>query len=105
LIGVYTGAKPLDLKDWMGWPGSILTAMIIAGGSAGVNRIFQSFGFRPTSAQEAPPPPHLADDQAWVSVTLLRDHAVGSADVLIKDAVAGTISGISSKRRFLRYFK
>ncbi|HXD90941.1 MAG TPA: hypothetical protein VNU00_07760 [Candidatus Binataceae bacterium] len=104
LIGVYTGAKPLDLKDWMGWPGSILTAMIIAGGSAGVNRVFQSFGFRPTSAQEAPPPPHLADNQAWVSVTLLRDQAVGSADVLIKDAVAGTISGTSSKQRFLRYF-
>jgi hypothetical protein len=104
LIGVYTGAKPLDLKEWMGWPGSMLTAMIIAGGSSGVNRIFQSFGFRPTSAQEAPPP-HLEQNEAWISVTLVRDQAAGSVDILIKDAVAGTISGTSSKMgRFLRYF-
>jgi hypothetical protein len=104
LIGVYTGAKPLDLKDWMGWPGSILTAMIIAGGSSGVNRIFQSLGFRPTSAQEAQPP-HLQQNEAWVSVTLVRSQAAGSVDIFIKDAVAGTISGTSMKMgRFMRYF-
>jgi hypothetical protein len=104
LIGIYTESKALGVNDWMGWPGSLLTAMIIAGGSAGVNRIFQSFGFRPTSAQEKAPPPELKNDQAWVAVTLVRDKAVGSADVLIKNAVAGTISGASPKRRFWRYF-
>jgi hypothetical protein len=105
LISVYneTG-KGIDLKDWMGWPGSLLTAMIIAGGSAGVNRIFQAFGFRPTSAEQQPPkPPELRQDQAWIAVNLVRDKAVGSADVLIKGAVAGTISGASPRGRFLRY--
>jgi hypothetical protein len=88
----------------MGWPGSILTAMIIAGGSAAVNRIFQSFGFRPVSTQEQPPKPTLKNDEAWIAVTLVRDKAVGSADVLIKNAVAGTISGTSPKRSLFRYF-
>jgi hypothetical protein len=103
LIGIYTESK-IGLTDWQGWPGSILTAMIIAGGSAGVNRILQSFGFRPTSAQEEPKKPELDNTQAWVAVTLVRDKAVGSAEVLIKNAVAGTISGSSPKRRFFRYF-
>lgn len=104
LINIYTGSKGLDLKDWMGWPGSLLTAMIIAGGSAGVNRIFQNFGFRPVSAQEQPQTPVLNNHEAWVAVTLVRQKAVGSADVLIKNAVAGTISGVSPKRSFFRYF-
>jgi hypothetical protein len=104
LFGTYSESNTLHLNDWMGWPGSLLTAMIIAGGSAGVNRIFQSFGFRPTSAQEKVQPPDLKNDQAWVAVTLLRDKAVGSVDVLIKNGVAGTISGTSPKDWFWRYF-
>jgi hypothetical protein len=47
----------------------------------------------------------LEQNEAWVSVTLVRSQAEGSVDVLIKDAVAGTIPGTSSKiGRFLRYF-
>jgi hypothetical protein len=103
LIGIYTDSS-ITLSDWKGWPGSLLTAMIIGGGSAAVNRIFQSFGFRPTSEQERPKPPELDNTQAWVAVTLVRDKAVGSAEVLIKDEVAGTISGSSPRRRLLRYF-
>lgn len=103
LIGIYTESS-ITLTDWKGWPGSLLTAMIIGGGSAAVNRIFQSFGFRPSSEQERPKPPELNNNQAWVAVTLVRDKAVGSAEVLIKNQVAGTISGSSPKGRFRRYF-
>lgn len=103
LIGIYTESR-IEMADWKGWPGSLLTAMIIAGGSAAVNRIFQSFGFRPTSAQEEPKKPELDKTQAWVAVTLVRDKAVGSAEVLIKNEVAGTISGASPKHKLLRYF-
>lgn len=86
LIGIYTGSSesPTFLEDL---PGALLTAMIIAGGSAAVNRIFQSFGFRPTSAQEQPKKPEPNQHEAWIAVTLVRDKAVGSAEVLIKNEV------------------
>lgn len=103
LIGIYTESSIL-FDNWKGWPGSILTAMIIAGGSAGVNRIFQNFGLRPTSAQEQPKKPELNNTEAWVAVTLVRENAVGSADVLVKGGVVGTISGASPRHWFLRYF-
>jgi hypothetical protein len=78
-------------------PGFILTAMVIAGGSAGVNRIFRTFGFRPFE-----PPAELVgpkeDDIAWISVTLNRKQAEGSVNVLYgekgKEEVIGAISGI-----------
>jgi hypothetical protein len=80
-----------------------LTAMVIAGGSAGVNRLFQQLGFRPVGPG-TPPPPSLDETQAWVAVSILRDKAVGSVDVQLNSEVAGTISGSSPKGRFLRYF-
>jgi hypothetical protein len=86
------------------WAGFLLTAMIIAGGSAGVNRIFRTLGFRAVSSEEQPAPPPLNNDEAWVAITMLRDRAKGSARVLINEAVVGTISGASPKLGFLRYF-
>jgi hypothetical protein len=76
LIGIYTETRkaPSGLESV---PGALLTAMIIAGGSAAVNRIFQSFGFRPTSAQEQAKKPEPNQHEAWVAVTLVRDKAVG----------------------------
>lgn len=103
LIGIYTETSKQP-TFWERLPGALLTAMIIAGGSAAVNRVFQSFGFRPTSAQEQPKKPEPNQNEAWVAVTLVREKAVGSAEVLIKNQVAGTISGASPKNRFLRYF-
>lgn len=103
LISVYTDSS-YTFDSWKGWPGSLLTAMIIAGGSAGVNRIFQSFGFRPTSSQEQPKKPELDQSEAWIAVTLLRDKSKGSVVVLINGQVVDTISGSSPRYRFLRYF-
>jgi hypothetical protein len=57
LINTYSGSKhPVN------WPGVLLTTLIIAGGSAGVNRIFQALGFRSLSSHQPPlPTPPLAE--------------------------------------------
>lgn len=105
LIGIYTDTqRTVELAGWKGLPGTLLTAMIVAGGSAGVNKMFQAFGFRPSSVEEQPPPPQLDEQHAWVAVTLLRDKAVGTVAVWINDAVAGSIPGSSPRNKFWRFF-
>ncbi|MBD1546862.1 hypothetical protein [Roseibium aggregatum] len=104
LFNIYT--QPVDqVKNTI--PGYILTALIIAGGSAGVNRLLRTFGFRPIE-----PPAEIVgpkqEDQAWISVTLTRDKAVGPVNVLFgepgKLAVIGTIPGGGSMNWFLSLF-
>lgn len=81
--------------------------MIVAGGSAGVNRIFRSFGFRPPSAAEQEQPKPAYTD-AWFAVTLVREKARGPVNVLIGPpgaaAVAGTITGTLWKGAWWRFF-
>jgi hypothetical protein len=86
----------------------LLTAMILAGGSSGVNNLLIALGFRSMRSAEAiaPKPPHK---EAWIAVRLIRDKAVGSVTASIgtegdKPAVAGIISGTSGRNRLLRYF-
>jgi hypothetical protein len=101
LVNTYSGTNhPVN------WPGLVLTALIIAGGSAGINRIFQALGFRPAGSQEeavATPP----RTEAWIAVTLIRDQAVGPVNVMIgppgAPAVAGTISGTTRGRSWWRW--
>lgn len=90
-------------------PGILLTAMIIAGGSAGVNRIFRALGFRPVSADSEPlARPPL--DKAWIAVRLgIASKAVGTIAVLIgpqgTPTAAGTINAGSGRMsRLLAYF-
>jgi hypothetical protein len=101
LVNTYSGTNhPVN------WPGLVLTALIIAGGSAGINRIFQALGFRPVGSQDqpVPTPPRT---EAWIAVTLIRDQAVGPVSVLIGQpgapAVAGTISGTTRGRAWWRW--
>jgi hypothetical protein len=102
LINTYTGAtNPVNA------PGMWLTAAIIAGGSVGVNRVFQALGFRSVLSQAQPTPKPPRTD-AWIAVTLVRDKAVGPVTVLIgpqaSPTVAGVITGATSGRSWLRYF-
>jgi hypothetical protein len=102
LVNVYSGTKYPP-----GTAGLILTALIIAGGSAGVRQILQTFGYRPPSATEqAPSTPPV--DEAWVAVTLLRRNAIGPVTVQIgppgQIAVAGTIAGNGLRGGLLGYF-
>jgi len=95
-----------------GVEGYVITALIVAGGSAAVNNILVALGFRSvvTPAQMAPKPPRT---EGWVSVTLLRNKAKGPVDVLIglppvapaiHPPIAGTIIGGSQLTKFVRLF-
>lgn len=78
--------------------GRAVTALVLAGGSAAVNRVFVTLGLRAEqrAAEVAPKPPRT---EGWASVTLGRKAAKGPVDVLIGDRaqgsppVAGTIVG------------
>ena len=45
----------------------VVSAMIIAGGSSGINTLFQNLGLR-SVLPDAPPRPQLAATEAWISV-------------------------------------
>jgi hypothetical protein len=102
LVNLYTGANyPIGVG------GELLTALVIAGGSAGVNKLLQALGFR--SVQQAPPPvakppPTLA----WLAVALKRSRAVGTVNVLAGPSgnlsLVGTIGGPGLSNRLLRFF-
>lgn len=93
------------------WPSEFasraLTALVLSGGSSGVNNILVALGFRSvkTAADVTGKP---LDEHAWISVRLIRKNAVGPVDVLIgprdTPTVAGTILGTSMPYSLLRYF-
>src|SRR5215813_1961306 len=89
--------------------GKILTALVLAGGSAGVNNLLVALGYRQQRTPEAvaPKPPPT---KAWIAVRLQRRKAVGPVTVLMgtppqasdPPPLVGVISGTS--RPGLRYF-
>jgi hypothetical protein len=90
------------------FPGTLITALVLAGGSSGVNNLLVALGFRSikTSEQIAPKPPRT---EAWISVRLIREAAVGPVTVLIGPhgaalPVAGTITGSSNASPLRRFF-
>lgn len=103
IINAYTGPANAFAN---GHVGTGLTALIIAGGSSGVNRILRRFGFRPIGPpDEVSGPPD--DDIAWLSVSVERSEAIkGDLQVLYgpkeNEAVIGTIP--SGKPKPLGWF-
>jgi hypothetical protein len=67
--------------------GLILTAMVIAGGSAGVNHLLVSLGFRQVRTPETVTP-KPERNEAWISVRLNRVKAVGQVDVCVESKPA-----------------
>lgn len=102
LMSSYSG-QPISLS----WPGQLLSAMIIAGGSAGVNRLMRSLGFRAMQSVPDDPKPQN-DTEAWIAVRLERVNATGTVTVVFgkdkHESVIGTIVGTSKKGSFLRLF-
>lgn len=84
-----------------------LTALILAGGSAGVYRILVALGYREVKAPEQvrPRPPK---NKAWISVRTTRKIAVGPIHVRITelgaamDGSPSTLAGIISTEGFWR---
>ncbi|HEY4943181.1 MAG TPA: hypothetical protein VII56_17250 [Rhizomicrobium sp.] len=83
--------------------GQVLTAMIIAGGSSVVNKLFQAFGLRsPLSHDDAAATTTTAQPTTgWIAVTPNRVNAVGEITVLLSGAAVGTIEGGAGKRSLL----
>jgi hypothetical protein len=77
----------------------ILTALILSGGSGGVNNLMTALGYR-SRAREAEVNPQTAGTQAWVAIWLKRHKAVGPVHVHVTKlaspttdpaAIAGTV--------------
>ena len=93
LIAAYkspANGPPVDPAIISGPASRFITALIVAGGSAGVNRIMVALGFRSIRTQEEviPRPPV---NTAWVAVRLKRNRAVG--DVFVKIQTIGPAAG------------
>jgi hypothetical protein len=71
LVNVYSQKSYL-----INFPGTFVTALVLAGGSSGVNNLLVALGFRSvkTADQAAP---KLPPTEAWISVRLIRAAAVG----------------------------
>lgn len=63
---------------------SIITAMVLAGGSAGVNNLLTALGFRSNRETKIEPTP--PEDEAWVAVKVKRVNAVGLVHVSVSKA-------------------
>ena len=61
-----------------------ITALILAGGSAGVSNIMRALGFR-SENRETELNAKAPEDQAWVAVQVTRKNAVGDFQVKIKE--------------------
>ena len=104
LMKIYDkGSSPGDLMS------TILTAMILAGGSSGVNNLFVALGFRSRVTEKtAQPPSH----EAWISVLVHRDSAAtGEVLVQVSEASGSTpatyaaIAGsINARKKFRDLF-
>lgn len=90
----------------------LLEAMVIAGGSSGVNNLFRTLGIRPVSRiDEVAPTPKPAE--AWLAVALRRSKSVGPVDVEIAEGtdpksaqwqIAGQISGTTAPTGIAKWF-
>ncbi|MDW9593540.1 hypothetical protein GOA63_15130 [Sinorhizobium meliloti] len=98
---VDASAFAANVEQISGPTSSIITAMVLAGGSAGVNNLLNALGFRSnreTRTEPAPP-----EDEAWVAVKVKRVNAVGLVHVSVSKvslpsgevpppAIAGSVS-------------
>jgi hypothetical protein len=77
--------------------GKILTAMVIAGGSAGVNTMLVALGFRQvkTPQTQAPKPPA---DKAYISVRALKGATAGALSVYFGPKDSSTLLGLIADR-------
>ena len=83
LMKIYDqGSSPGDLMS------TILTAMILAGGSSGVNNLFVALGFRSRSNEKTAQPP---SKEAWISILVHRENAAtGEVLVQVSEEASGT---------------
>jgi hypothetical protein len=65
------------------WVSQLITALILAGGSSGVNNVMRALGYRSAAADEAPK--QVAPrGKAWIAVHVRRDKAVGPVLITVR---------------------
>jgi hypothetical protein len=90
--------------------GLFVTALVISGGSSGVNKLLVALGFRSALTAEDTAKPMPPATEAWISVRLVRKNTSGPVSVLIgpddatEPCLVGVISGFSPNCRALRFF-
>lgn len=92
LVTALVNASNPQISRPINYGGQILTALVLAGGSGGVNSMLVALGFRQVRTPETQPRP--AKDKAWIAVRAVRQEGTtGNIDVLIgppKSSEAGT---------------
>lgn len=95
LLAAYGDAPVVEGSNNIGT--EILTALIVAGGSAGVHNLMRAMGYRGEADAEERLPPK---DRAWVAVRVRRKAGVGALQVTVTEdpsapatlpAMAGTV--------------
>lgn len=91
LNAYYPQANQKDMAG--GWFTSIFTAMILAGGSAGVNSIMVKLGVRVDKREEIAP--DLEPTEAWVSVEVLMKKTNAAADATVQITEVTPAAGVN----------
>jgi hypothetical protein len=106
LMRAYGSGPPENSPDAQ-WASIIVTALVVAGGSSGVNRMLRSLGYRSiTLDEEKPKPPRT---EAWLAVIdTSRTAAEGSYDILIRPdkgswAVVGSLKRPRRRSGFVQW--
>ncbi len=99
LLGEYTpgGFYPSTLGT------EALTALVIAGGSAGVQNVMVALGYRQRS-ENADPAPAPPPDNAWITVSVRRNLSVGPVRIAVTEVAIGgdkvpSLAGVALSRR------
>lgn len=89
---VDASAFAASVKQISGPTSSIITALVLAGGSVGVNNLLNALGFR--ANRETRPEPAPPENEAWVAVKVRRNNAVGLVHVVVSkvDLPAGEVA-------------
>jgi hypothetical protein len=103
LIAVYQSSPGTPVKPASNAFTLFITALILAGGSAGINRIMVALGFRTDRQEEIAPKPPA--NRAWISVRVNRKQATSEVFVKIREigpVDAGSPSPIAGVVAFKR---
>jgi hypothetical protein len=107
LVVAYT-SQPINDQTSSKFASEFISALILAGGSSGVNKLLVAMGYREMKTAEqvvSKPPPQVA----WIAVALTRRNAKGPVHVMVgqngaQAVAAGTITSSSRLMGLFGYF-